>query len=398
MPRDRDDRERDLKALADAFKVFTAASGQLENSYRDLETWTAELRGRLQELDRERREAAERYQKLASELSAVLEALPGGVLVLDSHGRITRANSGARRLLGNDLGQRPWSEVRDQVFLRQTRHADDLALEDGRRLSLAQQTLGPSGGRILLLTDVTEQRQLEDLLARNQRLAAMGEMAAALAHQIRTPLSSALLYVSNAKRSEIDNPHRQELLSKCTECLNDLEQLISDMLQFARGARYEEKPLDLAEIFSAVEVSSVPSPELSQSISFELPPEPISIAGNREALAGAVMNLVNNGLQAAGRDAHVRVSANTLPDAVEIHVSDNGPGVEPGDAKRIFDPFFTSRPDGTGLGLAVARSVARAHGGELSLERSDEQGCEFTLKVPRAVRARTASPVQEVAA
>lgn len=398
MPPDKDNRERDLRALSDAFRVFSAASGQLEDSYRDLETWTAELRSRLEELDRERREAAERYQNLASELSAVLEALPGGVLVLDEAGRITRANSGARRLLGQDLGQRTWSEVRDQVFQRQTRHADDLALADGRRLSLAQQDLGPSGGKILLLTDVTEQRQLEDLLTRHQRLAAMGEMAAALAHQIRTPLSSALLYASNAKRGDIDEEHRQQILAKCTGCLNDLEQLISDMLQFARGARYEETSLDLRSLFQAVEVSASPAAGSSQALNFNLPHEPVAIAGNREALAGAILNLVNNALQAAGNKAQVSVSGRALADTVEIRVADNGPGIPRTSEEKIFDPFFTSRPDGTGLGLAVARSVARAHHGDVQLEQSDSNGSTFLLRLPRATAEASEGTVREVAA
>ena len=112
----------------------------------------------------------------------------------------------------------------------------DLELRDGRRVNLAQKPLQPGPGRVLLLTDVTEKRKIEDLLARHRRLAAMGEMAAALAHQIRTPLAAALLYATNARRRELAAEQRDALLGKSIGCLHDLERLIGDMLQFARGA------------------------------------------------------------------------------------------------------------------------------------------------------------------
>jgi two-component system sensor histidine kinase FlrB len=234
----------------------------------------------------------------------------------------------------------------------------------------------------LLIAEVTRQRKLEELLARHRRLAAMGEMAAALAHQIRTPLAAGLLYASNAARRDLPPEQRESLLGKAIACLHDLEQLVSDMLQFARGASIAESDFSLAELFAGVENSLRPVVRPGQMLAVDRADPRIRLRGNREALAGALTNLATNSLQAAGPSARVEITARLSGLQVEILVSDNGPGVPAAIRPRIFDPFFTSRPDGTGLGLAVARSVARAHGGDVVLLEGEASGATFALRLP----------------
>jgi two-component system sensor histidine kinase FlrB len=230
------------------------------------------------------------------------------------------------------------------------------------------------------------ERQLDAVLSRHQRLAALGEMAATLAHQIRTPLSAALLYASNAGNPALATPRRDELLGRAIGCLHDLEQLVSDMLGFARGATAGNAPVALADIALAVSNSAQALLRAGQYLHVVEPPAGSVVCGNREALVGAVLNLVTNALQAAGPAARVTIESRVTGQMAEIRVLDNGPGVPPGLRQRIFEPFFTSRVEGTGLGLAVVRSVAVAHGGEVRVEGLEDggRGACFVLKLPLA--------------
>jgi two-component system sensor histidine kinase FlrB len=135
----------------------------------------------------------------------------------------------------------------------------------------------------------------------------------------------------------------------------------------------------------------------AQAVTIARPATPITLHGNREALAGAVLNLATNALQAAGEKARVDIATRLTDDQLEILVSDNGPGVAPGIRAQIFDPFFTSRADGTGLGLAVARSVARAHQGDVALLDDDTRGATFVIRLP-AAGANTAAQTHRNAA
>ncbi len=233
------------------------------------------------------------------------------------------------------------------------------------------------------------ERQLDSVLSRHQRLAALGEMAATLAHQIRTPLSSALLYASNAANQGLAAHRRDELLGRAIGSLNDLEKLVSDMLGFARGATASNAPVALTDITLAVNNAAHALLRPGQQLNVTVPSENAVICGSREALVGAVLNLVSNALQAAGATAAVRLETLITGAAAEIRVTDNGPGVAHALRQRIFEPFFTTRPDGTGLGLAVVRSVAEAHGGEIRVENAghssrNQSGACFILRLPLA--------------
>jgi two-component system sensor histidine kinase FlrB len=228
------------------------------------------------------------------------------------------------------------------------------------------------------------ERQLDAVLTRHQRLAALGEMAATLAHQIRTPLSAALLYASNAANPGLEPARRDELLGRAIGCLHNLEQLISDMLGFARGAAASNAPVALTDIAMAVTSATPALVREGQQLTVATPPAAAVVCGSREALVGAVLNLVTNALQAAGPNATVDVDSRLDGQMAEIRVTDNGPGVPEALRQRIFEPFFTSRPDGTGLGLAVVRSVVEAHGGDVRLDSSDGTGARFVLRLPLA--------------
>ncbi|MBT8422607.1 MAG: PAS domain-containing sensor histidine kinase [Gammaproteobacteria bacterium] len=385
--------EQDLKALKQAFDIFTEASGQLGSSWRDLEQQVAQLQDQLHTAQDERRQEAERNKHLVQRLSTVIETLPGGLVVLDADGLVNEVNSAAREMFAEPLEGMRWSDVVTRDFAGRDGAQADYVLRDGRRLALAQRAIvrsaddpaddnHPAEGRVLLFTDMTEQRKIESLFERHRRLASMGEMAAALAHQVRTPLASAMLYASNATRADLTDAYRMGLLDKSITCLRDMEQLVMDMLSFARGDQYIDAAFQLDDLLAAVGTSVAPVLGDEQSLTIASASRAMTLTGNREALAGALINLVRNALQAAGDTARVVVSTDVSASDVRISVSDNGPGVAEEQVEKIFEPFVSLRSDGTGLGLAVVRSVAKAHGGDIGLTENSRDGATFTLQLP----------------
>jgi two-component system sensor histidine kinase FlrB len=236
--------------------------------------------------------------------------------------------------------------------------------------------------------DVTDQRKLDEVLARHRRLAMLGEMVATVAHQIRTPVTSALLYSSTAIQPFIGEAKRTACIEKSIACLSDLEALIKDMLMYAGGyAATAESPIAVAQLLRKVEDAVRPLCSPGQTLSVAVPAGDIRVRGNAEALASAIQNLVVNALQMCGPQASVWLSGAVdaaSSDTVQIRVADNGPGFAAADMARIFEPFFSRRPNGTGLGLAVARSIARAHQGELAAENGRDGGAVFKLRLPRS--------------
>ncbi|MDJ0927108.1 MAG: ATP-binding protein [Gammaproteobacteria bacterium] len=385
------------ESLEAAFLAFNEVSDQLQNSYAGLQAEVSRLQQELAQANRKSADEAKKNAELAGRLAALLEALPGGVVMLDGNGVVRELNATATDFFGTPLQDTAWASVRERAFHPGSGEAGDLALHDGRRLNLAQRLLDPGPGRVLLFTDVTEHHKVQELVARHQRLAALGEMAAALAHQIRTPLSAALLYTENAARGDLSVDKRESLLAKAGRCLHDLEQLVADMLRFARGASNAETPVRLGDLLGAVRDAVAGIKRDNQSIDIDVDDADLVIGANREALTGAILNLASNALHHAGVEAIVVITARRRGNTLELRVSDNGPGVPREFQDKIFEPFFTSRADGTGLGLAVVRSVARAHGGDVTLDSTKRDGASFVIRLPLE-QLREAQVEAEVAA
>ncbi len=238
--------------LEDAFAVFSEVSNELVASYRVLETRVASLSQELAEARDERRLELKEKERLAGRLGLLLDALPGGVVVLDANGHVQECNPAARGLLGEPLHGALWREVVQRVFAPRPDDGHDISLRSGQRVNIATCSLGEEPGQVLLIKDVTETRWLQEQLAQLRRLSAMGEMAASLAHQIRTPLASALLYAGNLGRVDLEPDARQRFGDKLRGVLGHLEKLVKDMLAFARKGNFEVEDVSMSELESAL--------------------------------------------------------------------------------------------------------------------------------------------------
>ncbi len=217
---------------------------------------------------------------------------------------------------------------------------------------------------------------MSELRQRNERLTAIGEMTAEFAHQVRTPLASAMLYAARLDRSTAASARVAE---KITAGLQELKRMVNDMLGFAAGTRRAQQRIDVGELLHDVRRTLADQLGSRASLRVSVPDERLSVAANRDALKGALFNLVTNAVQAGSAD--ILLHAFPSGDRIHLCVSDDGPGI-PGDAlPKLFEPFFTTRPQGTGLGLSVVKAVADAHGGDVAVATSGS-GTQFTVMLP----------------
>lgn len=269
-----------------------------------------------------------------------------------------------------------YDELRQQALVL----TDELALANGE-----------------LRRQFAEKEALRESLARQERLAALGEMAAHLAHRLRTPLATALLYASQLRQPGLPAAERSRFADKTVERLHDLERLIADMLQFVRGASpaYEQVAASdiLQKVFHTIEPQA-----LARGLALDLRDDSdgCSLEADRQGLCGALLGLLDNAMQASTAGARIGLGASLQGAHLAFHVSDTGTGIAHEAQARLFEPFFTTRSQGTGLGLALVRAVTEAHGGKVQVHSTPGAGSEFVLSVPlmQANAAATCQPKQ----
>lgn len=375
--------QQEDEAVDSALELFNRMSRQITDSYRTLESRVNQLSGELTQESQQRQRELEEKEQLADRLSTLLNALPAGVVVLDSQGAVTQTNPAAIALLGEPLDGARWIDVIQRCFAPRRDDGHEVSLKDGRRVSIEIRTMENQPGQLILLTDLTETRHLQAQLAHAQRLSAMGKMVASLAHQIRTPLSAAILYGGHLSQDDLDEEMRQRCASRLMSRLTHLEQQVRDMLIFARGETRLAEELSAGKLVSALSAAIGglrPAPGAEVTLQ-DTVSEACRLMCNRDALVGACTNLVNNSLEAGATSVIVQV-ADAAGELV-IRVLDNGPGFEPSEVNRLTEAFYTTKSHGTGLGLAVVQAVIKAHQGHFSIKSPEQGGVVATLRVPQ---------------
>lgn len=377
----------DQKDLEQAFTLFSQASEQLSGAYQALQQRVERLTEELEIVNGELRRQLNEKAALTDRLRSLLAALPAGVIVLnDDH--VQDSNAAARQMLPEALPGAAWAPVFKARFAKTAMPLEwELIDASGatRRVTLSENPLQSEAARILLIHDITEAHATQLALQRHQRLSAMGEMAARLAHQLRTPLAAAMLYTSNLSQAHLSESDRARFVERAASRLRHLESLIQDMLSFVKGEIETKEWIPVAGLLA----------DLQQSIEPELRHRGIvmtvkdesregGVLGNREALTGAFLNLLENAAQACSHDGQIELTARSEGATVEVVVADNGCGVDAQLHEKLFEPFFTTRTEGTGLGLAIVRGVVNAHGGEIELRSEPAHGSEFIVRLPHA--------------
>jgi two-component system, sensor histidine kinase FlrB len=365
-----ENRRSELQA---AFLAFGSVSEQLSGAFDSLRAQVAELRVELGEAHAGR-------DHLAARLSALVKGLPGGVLVLDRDGLILECNPAASTLLNEPLVGLSFTAVRNRAAVEFPSIGEHTELRSGRYVNISRREL-ENGGEVVLLTDVTESHLMQVALTRQQRLVTLGELAAGLAHQIRTPLAAALLYASQMTLPERKAVDLERCAEKTVTSLKQLDQLVNDMLAFTHGGATREA-VSVSALLEQVAQWLRPALREGVRLTISTQAPDLMLRANAPSLVSAVLNLATNALQAAPGALNLELQARRSADGqAQIVVSDNGPGVPAAIRARIFEPFFTTRARGNGIGLSVVKSVIEAHGGTICLADST-LGATFVIELP----------------
>ena len=378
-------KENDLK---DSFQKFNRLSKSLEFSYLHLEQHLSQLHEQLEAAKTQNLVQTNKNQLLADRLHAILNALPAGVIVLDSNGNVQDCNPAALKILGEPLLDERWSCVVARTFELLQEKNNDVLLKDGRILSMATVPLGNYPGQVIMLNDLTETRKLEEKLNQHKRLKSMGEMAASLAHQIRTPISTSILHSSQLKNPSISDGKRFNLIDKIISQMGDLEKIVSNMLIFSKNNTQEFEKCKLINIVDDV-IDSLQASICEKKINIEVVVQSIHITVlvNKTTIQSAIQNIIINAIQAVSVKGNIKLNlCAKSASSVELSVTDNGVGISVDRFDDIFEPFVTDKKSGTGLGLSVVQAIARAHNGDIYVKNSQVgKGSTFALWLPMMV-------------
>ena len=321
----------------------------------------------------------------ASYMQQLCNELPSGLIVIDGYGVVEQANRIAISLLGEPLEGQLWSDIIARSFAPKNDDGHEISLKNGRRIQLSISSLQGRPGQLILLTDLTDTRELQEHMAKLKRLSSLGKMVASLAHQIRTPLSAAMLYGANLANKTLTESSRLRFQGKLMNRLSDLETQVNDMLLFARSG--EQKIVEEVSLVALLEDVQDASESMlcrvDGHLQCRLPDPDLLIMANKNALASALTNLISNAIEATGKGAQLYISTACRDEnLVEISVMDNGPGIAKGHIAKVMEAFYTTKSQGTGLGLAVVQSIVQAHKGSVEVKSEFGKGSCFTLLLP----------------
>ncbi len=381
---------------------------------------TGYVSARLREVGSGSELLAETLRRERLQASDVLDNIRSGVLTLDARGTLQYANQAASALLGLELTPYIGRQVRTELEREapglvlalersirtrtRTSRAEALVTVDGRELQLGitvtylrGEAENDAGSATAIFSDISDQKRLEDLHVRAGQLEAVSELAASLAHEIKNPLASIRSAVEQLGRMPSADEDTGSLTRLVVRESDRLARLLTEFLDFARVRVTRVTPLDLAGLVRdtmnlvAAHPDRLPTTELV----FDAEPEVQMVDGDSDLLHRAVFNLVLNAAQALGEGGVVRVSlrpatpdtvpGGVLPEsgAVRLVIEDNGPGMPADVRDRIFTPFFTTKPRGSGLGLPVVHRAIDAHRGVVLVDSSPGSGTRFTIILPR---------------
>lgn len=345
-----------------------------------------------------------RLRRMRAFNDLLVSSLPVGLVATDNAGNIQIINRVAEEILdlseNHTVGRSPAEvlparlvEIIGQSEAQTTdpsRHELNLQGNDGRMRALLLVALsvvdsdGRYVGTMLLIQDVSDVKKLEEELKRNERLAALGEMAAGVAHELRNPLSSIKgLAVLLRSRFTAASPDREaaDILVGEVERLN---RSISELLDYARPDRLEKTKVSLAEVLQkAISLVRVDADATAVSISMTCSSEDDDVYADQDKLNQVFLNLFLNAIQAMKNGGQLDISISLEDDKVVCLVEDNGSGIDAELLPRVFDPYVTTKSDGTGLGLSMSVKIIEEHQGKIEIKSVKEQGTRLKVILPK---------------
>ena len=398
-------------AFADSYILFSETTRKYVEAYKQLEEQFEHLNVRLEQTNRELRDSLEEKDRVSNYLNNILESMSGGVVVLNLDGEITLFNQAAEEITGRsqlevighgyEAAMGPDSAGHNSALHSLnsgdslTNQRKELKRRDRRTIPLGYSTspVRDSEGNVLgaveIFNDLTEVKRLEAQVQQMHTLAALGEMAATVAHEIRNPLGGIASFANLLERDlDVDDPSRR-LVQKITEGVARLNRIVSSLLSYTRPLSLQTREVDLAQsveeaaAFFEIDLERQPGGIRLERI---YPPTPLRCRLDPEQFQQVILNLLLNATQAMPNGGCIdievcRAEGGQGPQAALI-IRDQGIGMDNEVREKLFTPFFTTKEDGTGLGLVTSKKIIEAHSGQITVQSTMGEGTSFSVLLP----------------
>lgn len=408
-----------VESLAEVLSAFNESTVKLQQAYDALQAKFGTLNRELENTNRELKRKVTEISEIKEYLNSILQSVTNGVIAQDLQGRITAFNKAAERITGLDgdevIGRR-FNDVFETKFgIDTNRPAVDTA--EGARYracemkvrgrnsfpvresaSLTRDAEGRMTGAVKVFEDLSELRELEEQARRQDRLAALGQMAATVAHEIRNPLGGIEGFASLLARDFDSGDPRMKLVTKIQEGARSLNSVVSELLMFTRPVKLDLQRIEPTALVNSALAFVVDDIRKSGiKLQKRLGTRGLAVWGDGEQLRRAFLNVIINAVQAMPQGGTLSVTSRrrSMPPAakkmlgnhqngtwVEIAVKDTGPGIAENEMPLIFNPFYTRKEKGTGLGLAIASKIVEAHRGQITVSNAPQGGAVFVLSLP----------------
>ena len=399
--------ENQLAVFNQTFASFNNTIKQLNESYASLQSRHQTLADELTLTNEKLVVSLAQNIQTRNFVQNILESLTSGVITIDLNGRINMINKAGceilrvkpnqvigkdyRTILGTSLAvKKPLTDLLEgkkpyRLVEKQAQVAPNEYVPISVSSSCMKDAEGNTVGALEVFVDLSELRRMEDEIARVRSLAALGEVAAVVAHEVRNPLSGIAGFAALLKRELGDNHANISYVDKIITGVEKLNRSVTSLLEYARELRHEPTSTELNSLlhetvdFFKVDLNARASRTI---VNLELPDTPIHGYIDRENLTGALINLLKNAEEAMPGGGKINVTLAQHDECIAICISDQGVGIPEKIKDKIFTPFFTTRDGGTGLGLALVRKVIDAHRGAILVANNPDQGSTFTIELP----------------
>ncbi len=375
----------DISALTEALQLFTRSTDKLESAYRLLEA-------RVQDLDRELEDKNRELALTTEYLSNLLESMDEGVLAIDTEGRMTRFNRAAAQILGfaaDEIVGRSFVEVFARDFAAPTSATGTgLRAKSGRTVPLRERDSvisdrpGRALGHVKTFQDLSEVTALREQVRQMDRLAAIGEMAATVAHEIRNPLGGIRGFAALLARDIPEEDPRRRLVDKIVQGAISLERVVNELLEYTRPIDLRLRPVPGRGLVEAA--VSYLDVDTEKYTLLNHVPDSLNVLADADKIRQVLLNVLLNAVQSMDSGGTIHIAGSADEGWVCLTVRDVGIGMNEEQRASMFSPFFTTKERGTGLGLAVSRKIVEGHGGQITAESAPGKGTTIQIQLPRA--------------
>lgn len=408
-----------IQSLIKAFELFTKETERLGNAYEELKEEFKTVNLELQETNQNLGQKVIQLDSVTFYLQSLLANISQGIIFVDLNGIVTTYNKKAEEILGADhldvLFNNFWAHFPDDIFGFSVRESlkkrvspetafSTIKTPSGTKKELEihpsfilqkleeknihpnlKESIESTQGLIILIHDISHIRHLQLLAARNERLKELGEMAARVAHEIRNPLGGIKGFASLLYRDLEGRKDLQEMAQYIIEGTDSLNRLVTNVLNYSRPVQANFIASDIVDLVRDVRQHVMADESLNPKIVIEVETslDSLIIPVDAQLLKSAILNLVVNAIQALPAEGgKISLQIEQSKDLAILKVSDTGVGISTENLNKIFSPFFTTKIEGTGLGLAEVHKVIQAHNGGIEVTSEINKGTIFTIMLP----------------